>query len=498
MPVRQRLSTTEEGKAVLVKHAPAGAEAERLAEEAAVLRSAAHPGVVELVAERHLAHGAFELMLVVAGSRTAADVRTDERTGLVGVAGLVASLATTVADLHDLGVAHRRIGADHVVIDGSGRPVLCGFGAAVRAEPGALSDADRAADVAGLGGLLRHLLSEPCPGDGSASDLSAGDWEPIPTSRFRRGDRWTGYARRALLNVADQATADDPANRPTARRFAAAVLAALPEARLPGATGATDVEPVGSSRPPWPRRRFASLPISLRSTGGRARPSIRGVSIPRPSLPPVRVPSLRLPVRLPSLRLAPAAAAVGLGLLVFGIGGLLRPPAASTGARPPEPAAAAGGPARSREVPPGSATTVPDVPVAAGATGTTGTTGVGSCAPVPPPAADPDGDGCPSPVAARDGVVQVGGVRYSVGAPGDLVAVGDWDCDGAATVALVRRPGGEVFVFEGWAAEGADLLAEAVATVADAVAAEPVDVDGDGCPVLVVVAADGTRTEVPT
>ena len=35
--------------------------------------------------------------------------------------------------------------------------------------------------------------------------------------------------------------------------------------------------------------------------------------------------------------------------------------------------------------------------------------------------------------------------------------MGDWNCDGVATVAVVRPGSGEVFVFDGWAATGADL-----------------------------------------
>jgi hypothetical protein len=101
-------------------------------------------------------------------------------------------------------------------------------------------------------------------------------------------------------------------------------------------------------------------------------------------------------------------------------------------------------------------------------------------------------------VAITDGVVEVDGVRYGVGRPGDLLAVADWDCDGAATVALVRPDRGAVFVFDGWASVGADAVATAVTTVAGAVALAAEDPDGDGCGALVVTDAAGRRTEVPT
>lgn len=41
-----------------------------------------------------------------------------------------AALATTLADLHEIGVVHLAVEPEHVLIDGDGRPVLCGFGSA--------------------------------------------------------------------------------------------------------------------------------------------------------------------------------------------------------------------------------------------------------------------------------------------------------------------------------------------------------------------------------
>ena len=101
----------------------------------------------------------------------------DTTTGPAGIAGLVVALATTVADLHDLGVAHTRLTAEHVLLDHAGRPVLCGFGdAVVAADTGPLPVAVRAVDVAALGSLLRRLVTAADPGDGG--------WEPIPARRF--------------------------------------------------------------------------------------------------------------------------------------------------------------------------------------------------------------------------------------------------------------------------------------------------------------------------
>jgi hypothetical protein len=119
------------------------------------------------------------------------------------------------------------------------------------------------------------------------------------------------------------------------------------------------------------------------------------------------------------------------------------------------------------------------------------------CPPVDGPAADPDGDGCPSPATIVGRVVEIDGVRYGVGAPGDTLALGDWDCDGSATVVAVRPATGEVFVFPAWAGTDRELVVPAAGHVVGADHAVADDPDGDGCASLVVVTRDGDRAEVP-
>lgn len=70
----------------------------------------------------------------------------------------------------------------------------------------------------------------------------------------------------------------------------------------------------------------------------------------------------------------------------------------------------------------------------------------------------------PDPIAERDqiavsvreaaAVIEHGGRRYAIGATGDFVEVGDWDCDGQATAAIVRPSTGGVVLFDAWPGPG--------------------------------------------
>ena len=70
------------------------------------------------------------------------------------------------------------------------------------------------------------------------------------------------------------------------------------------------------------------------------------------------------------------------------------------------------------------------------------------------PVADVDGDGCPEALAVDGNRVSAGEATWELGQPGDIVAVGDWDCDGSASSALLRPATGDVFVFSTWSPSG--------------------------------------------
>ncbi len=71
--------------------------------------------------------------------------------------------------------------------------------------------------------------------------------------------------------------------------------------------------------------------------------------------------------------------------------------------------------------------------------------------------------------------------RYQLGEPGDLLVVGDWNCDGRQTPGLYRPSTGETFTFDGFAGEGGE-LASGPAERTGTPDGEPVVVtDDDGC-----------------
>lgn len=407
--------------AIVVKRAT-GADVSTLRAEAARLEVAAHPGVVQLVSSCGTDE-AWELRLAHAG-------RPVDLVGLLPptvVAGVVAAVAATVADLHERGTVHGRIDASHVLIGRHGRPVLCGLGP----EPAGASTAD---DVAALGSLLATLLA------------SGTDMEPIPERRWLKRSSWSGWERRSLLLIADQACADPPTRRPTARRLAATIAEAVPGAIVEARHSSASTEPAPSD----------SIEM-LRSTASTA--------------------ALR-----PTPRLTVLACAL-LGVAVLGAGTLraMRPDTVTEGG----PLAAAEHVAQpttstSIDLPPTTTAYSPKPPVLC----------------VVPSGTAAASAACVEPVLVDGTTVVVGARRYEVGRNGDLVVLGDWDCDGNATPAALRPSTGEVFVFTSWSADG-DVVVRPTARVPNA-ATVHVEAGAGACATLVVQRVDGSPVVVAT
>lgn len=409
---------------LVIKEALPGPGAERVRAEVAALRAAQHPGVVTLVDSTDDEHGAV-LRTRFCGSRTMANAG---RLDIERAAGLVAALATTVADLHDLGVHHGRITPDHVLISADGRPVLCGF---AEARMGA-SRAEMATDVAALGGLLRDLLS---PLD---------DIAPIPVARIGRRSSWPGYQRRALLNLADQASADDPFIRPTARQFANNLRATVPGATLAandGAPGGAFTEmPYDTSEDPPPSR--------WRALGGTAfgrgvnRSAVLGLS----SAALIVVATISVTLAMPGDGLTSA----DLHTQPQTAGGGLTPSAdpppptstaphlTTTTSEPIEDQTDSASPSTSA---PPQSTPSSGLDRAAGCSATTGSV-VATLA---------SGAECPTALSLDGGVLTVGDSMFRVEVADAAVAVGDFACTNSVQAAIIDRQTGDLFVFDRWA-----------------------------------------------
>ena len=257
--------------------------------------------------------------------------------------------------------------------------------------------------------------------------------EPIPDRRWGRRRAWNGWTRRSLLLLADHATAEPPSRRPTARRLSAAIAEVAPA----GARG----------RPASP----AELPEGLDPEGPTApvRASMAGA---RSAL--LRGSTLR------------GIAGASMGLIAFGWGALWL-------TSPSETAPAVAGDRTSSGDQP-SAVCVRLRP----------SEGSGS-AEVP----------CLEPVVVEGTQVRVGSQRFEVGSPGDRVVLGDWDCDGEATAAVLRPSTGSVFVFSGWAADD-EIQVPPAASVSGAVALER-RTGAEGCDSLLARRTDGSTHPVP-
>ncbi|MGH9278752.1 MAG: hypothetical protein ACRD12_11710, partial [Acidimicrobiales bacterium] len=206
----------ERGRHQVVKTAETPDEAARLRREADLLDVAAHPGLVEVVDFADGSQPVLRTSYVGVSLAEGPPLEIDE------VAGVAAAVASTLADLHDLGLVHAAVQPSHVLLDGDGRPVLCGLGhGGLTGErlPAGDGDGDGdemldpAGDVAGLGRLITYLVN-------------------------RSPESGRGGAAEELRRIACAATASSAADRPSAHRVADDVHDSVPGARLPGRSAA--------------------------------------------------------------------------------------------------------------------------------------------------------------------------------------------------------------------------------------------------------------------
>ncbi len=364
---------------VVTKTATTPHDRHALAHEAAMLERAAHPGVVELVSFEDDGEVAL-LRTEFAGEQT---WHTSPPTNVPAIGQGVASLAATIADLHDLAVTHRGIHEDHVIVAPTGRLVLCDLTLAGDHEP--------SIDVDQLGAMLLRRLDE-C--------------EPTQTSHKLAS---------ALRSVAADATHDDPAKRSTARQLANSVAAAMESWR-----------PTVGQQARTPSRKLGRLKLPMLSAPS-ARNALAGLAVCLAATALLVFPGDRSTDSIATLATNPA-------------------PVVSTSPAP---------------------STLPAAATAEPATPTTS--------------------------AAPPLVIEHDGYRYAVGEQGDIVATGDWDCDGSPTAAVLRPGSGDLYVFTNWPAPGESAVVKPM-TVPD----ETTEVQPAGlCGHVALTDASGNQVEVP-
>ena len=116
--------------------------------EANALSQIGHPGIVRLI--NHAEGPPARIYTAFVGPDT---WQTKPPTG-----ERVAAALATVADLHEAGLAHGAIRAEHILVDPSGQPVLCGLSCAKAADPATIGT-----DVGALVELGRSLASRAGP-----------------------------------------------------------------------------------------------------------------------------------------------------------------------------------------------------------------------------------------------------------------------------------------------------------------------------------------------
>lgn len=409
------------GRIVALKHLHAdvaGQAVDRLRRSSATLAALEHPAICPLLDVVGGPDGTVALVSPYAAGGSLQDLL--ERAGPLPwgrVADLGERLASALSAAHDAGVVHGGITPANVLLDARGMPRLTDFGTADLYGDGPDPDGGPSVpgDVHDLGRVLRRALA---------------DQPPVPAR---------------LAAAIEQAVAPQPADRyATAEplRQALAAFESLDEPTLahgmaaPGSEGSVDDHDTAT---------LAAGAAQADVAPHRSRPAWAGRAL---------------------AGLAAVAVVVLAGLWLAGWGQDAPRQASTTSAE---------GEQTSPRWPPPRCAGVDD-PVAQGEV----------------LEADVDGRGCALPVLVTEELVDdqptvvvmvpagAGALagRYALGEAGDEVAVviGDWDCDGSDTPAVVHTSDGEVFQFDGYG-ELTPTQAPAMPAGAD----PQVVTDEDGC-----------------
>lgn len=440
-----------EDRLIAVKQAPAERAGE-IEREAEILGKLSHPGVVEVIDLRRGGDGAAALHLEFVGSDNWA---TRPLTDPVARAGAGAALAAVVADLHDIGVAHRNLDGSHVLHGGDDRPVLCSFGRSGDASP-----EHRREDLVALADLVWDEALAPGPMTGKLADLAAS------TRSGRLGARELARRLDRLVGAPDQ--------KPKGNRPGPVTAAGPGPAQSRTGQGGSDQRPDPGSRPR--RRALTATAAGLAVMGAVFTGLLGGSAGGHDRADPATAVSAAQDDQGQPPR--PTDQSLGLGEISADA------PAAKPGetanvtthaetgetagetsaAEPDRAAVDKSGSAVTGE----AATGTPDT----AATGWNGigapdAPGTGRTATGAPDSDDASqfGTGTGRTATGTGGSAEPAaglihdreGRRYAIGAEGDLVVIGDWDCDGEATPAIARPNTGQVVLFDRWPPPGATI-----------------------------------------
>ncbi len=200
-------------RAVFIKKTTNSDSSSRLAREASILAEIAGSGVVEL-ANFVEGPGECSLSTYYVGGGTAADLVSQNKIGSEIVASMVASLALTLADVHDRGYVHGALTSHHFLAPMSDTPLICGWSGAKEIErdaQGHIGDEgpDPHEDVVALARIALELL-------GGSNDVGAEKLKAIFARVGQTGsDNSAGLSMRSVANALEKLVSDDPDDYPS-------------------------------------------------------------------------------------------------------------------------------------------------------------------------------------------------------------------------------------------------------------------------------------------
>lgn len=444
---------------VLIKHAY-GDDQAKLRRESEALAALKHlPGVVETQGFIELEDRSELTITYVEG----APLTEHPPFAIDSLLEIVLSVAKTLVAMHELGIRHGAINREHVLVDRHGGVLLCGFGAATSDATGGAQVSD---DVRALASLLTFELERSTEAGiarahrREAAEASAAATRLTSDASGASLARWIAQLETTLgsaraINAGPTSSSPRRLATPSTDGLMGRIKSVSPAAWIAVAlvvvagfvfyqtfkpdSGANATE----TTPTTALTNDATVTQATPDAAHTALDAGTGVSVPVPAEP---------------ADVAPDTASA----LVF--------------AASPNQCAAQVAPDLAALGPPGALATF---------------------------TVHTDGDGCADEVvlgvdqANNRPLVLIGDAKFEVGEPGDLLAVGDWSCDGIATPAVVRPSTGGVFVFGAWPSAGS-VAPSAVAHVpigATALSAQVPSPDVSGareCARLVVSVGEAT------